>query len=184
MRISGSRVAHEAGETRVLVLTELASHSLLKSSATTPRPERRPRAPVRRRATGVHIAMGFAFYLADVMSILTADSEPGGEKRRRYVLVRSDHVAADMDWVRAWAGLPPAMGAFPHARSTYPAHNRTELSTAGRASLKAHLRADYDVLARLQQYALDATLIAPLNGLNRTELRRGVNVKRGATRVR
>ena len=119
MRISGSRVAHEAGETRVLVLTELASHSLLKSSATTPRPERRPRAPVRRRATGVHIAMGFAFYLADVMSILTADSEPGGEKRCRYVLVRSDHVAADMDWVRAWAGLPPAMGAFPHASARH-----------------------------------------------------------------
>ena len=117
-----------------------------------PRPERRPRAPVRRRATGVHTAMGFAFYLADVMSILTADSEPGGEKRRRYVLVRSDHVAADMDWVRAWAGLPPATGAFPHKRSTYPAHNRTELSTAGRASLKAHLRADYDVLARLQPW--------------------------------
>ena len=107
---------------------------------------------MRRRATGVHIAMGFAFYLADVMSILTAASEPGGEKRRRYVLVRSDHVAADMDWVRAWAGLPPATGVFPHARSTYPAHNRTELSMAGRASLNAHLRADYDVLARLQPW--------------------------------
>lgn len=110
---------------------------------------------------GFHLAMGFAFYLHNAAPLLTADRGPGGEQRRRYVLVRHDHVEEDMSVVRSWAGLPPAPpGPFPHVLSNYPSHNWTELSELGRANLVAHLAEDYKVLARLQQYAATAELIS------------------------
>lgn len=98
-----------------------------------------------------HLGMGLVYYLSGVLPSLLDQSV-----ERRFELVHTESLVEDTRSVRAWAGLPPPGGPFPHDEGggtvDYPrAHGEWKVVSArARQLLREALAPEYAIMSQLQ----------------------------------